>query len=204
MCRRTASPGGSQAPVRPAEAVDVALSTVDLDELRAHPLRWRGTPLRVTVQLGTEREPWAPGLTRFHQGRFRAFEAWSDTARLWHAGAWADPLPGLYVRRDAPAAAALAGAGEYGRLELELVLRAISGGEIWAEVTAARRLPRSVGEGTLIHAGRALDLLADGRPAAAAEEYERALAAPLPDGHREALEEERARALELAEAALED
>ena len=204
-----ALPGGGQQPVgrtaaasspassgtTPTSTAATPLPVADLDDLRAHPLRWRDRPVRVTVQLGDEREAWRSGLTRFDPKRFRAFAAWSDTARLWHEDAWADPLPGLYVRRTDAAARALSGAGAYGRLELDLVLRAVSGGELWIEVTAARRLPRSVGEGTLIHAGRALDLAADGHPAAAAAEYERALAAPLPEGHRRALEDERDQAL---------
>ena len=187
--------GGDRPAAAPVALVAQEPPVAELSDLRAHPLRWRGRTARVVVQLGPERTSWEPGLTRFDQRRFRAWAAWSDDARLWHADQHADPLPGLYVRRDADAARTLAAAGAYTRLELDLVLRAVSGGEAWIEVTAARRLPRAVGEGTLIHAGRARAFLAEGQPAAAAAELERALAAPLPDRHRAALEEERAVAL---------
>lgn len=172
---------------------------LDLGQLRRDPLRWRGERVALTVQLGDERETWSPGLTRFDQRRFRGFAAWSESSRLWHIEPFSDPLPALYARRGSPAARSLAGAGSYGRLELVVVVRTVFGGEVWIEVLEARRLPRSVGEGTLIHAGRAVEFYKEGHYSAAADEYERALSAPLPDSHRMGLEEERDRALKRAE-----
>ncbi|MDF1798485.1 MAG: hypothetical protein P1V81_04865 [Planctomycetota bacterium] len=171
---------------------------VDLLQLRKDPLRYRGERVALTVQLGDERETWTPGLTRFDRRRFRGFAAWSETSRLWHIEPYSDPLPALFARRGGSAARALAGAGSYGRLELVAIVRTVFGGEVWIEVLEARRLPRSVGEGSLIHAGRAVELYKEGHHAAAAAEYERALAAPLPDSHRAALEEERDKALKRA------
>ena len=161
---------------------------LELSELRAEPASYVGQPLRFRVQIDSERERWNPWLTRFGTQSFRSWSGWSDDRMPWVREVWSDPSTHLYVRRESAAARTLGGARRLERYEVEAVVREVFLGEPWIEITSARRLPHMIGEGTVLHASRALALMEQGSWERARYELERARTSLLPEHAFEALD----------------
>ncbi len=153
---------------------------VELSQLRQHPSRWIGSTVRFTLQVDGPREDVPTHLSSFRAGRFFAFAAWSGDQVLWRGEHYGDPAERLFARRDGVAAAALAGARRYARFEVVGVVREIFQGTPWIEVVEARQLQRSLSEGALVHATRAVSLMETERWALAADQFGRARAGFLP------------------------
>ncbi|MED6334010.1 MAG: hypothetical protein VYE81_01315 [Planctomycetota bacterium] len=158
-------------------------------ELRDHPGRFLGRRVRVRVQARGWVERWDPFVTRFGSEDFRALDAWADEQHLWLPADHAAPLARLFVRRESAAEWALCEARTFDRFELELEVRAVLVDRPWVEVLTVRPLAGGLSEGALVHAGRAVELLAKGATARAGAEVERALRGPLHEPARRALEE---------------
>lgn len=173
---RGAVPGPGDAAPPPEQAVESAA----LGALREDAGPWLGRRLQVVVQFHSERAAWNPWLTRFGPVDYAGFACWSDDRFTWDRAVWSDPFQHLFARRGSPAEAALRGARLYERYELVVVLREVFLGEPWVEVESARRLEEVVGEGTVLHASRALVLMAEGRWTLARGELERAETEELP------------------------
>lgn len=185
------------------DGAPLATST-SLSDLRRDPVAWRGKPVVLTLQFQAPLPSWRPWLTRFDESRYFGFSAWGDEQQLWHAAEFAAPGTRLFARRGTPAALALGAAPVYRRFRVTCVLRNVFEGKPWIEVLSAEPLERAIGQGTLLHAGRAIELEAEGHDAAAAEQYERALAAPAPSAMRSALEAARDAARERARTSDDD
>jgi len=166
-----------------------------LAELRRDPVAWRGKRVELTLQFDAPLATWRPWLTRFDERHYLGFSAWGDEQLLWLASEHASPSTRLFARRGTDAELYLRAAPTYRRFRVTCVLRNVFEVQAWIEVLAVEPLERAIGQGALVHAGRAVDLEAEGHDAAAAEQYERALASPAPASMRAALEEalERAR-----------
>lgn len=161
---------------------------VELATLRKDGLRWLGRRARVVVQFDERVPTWDAWVSRFHPAAWTRVSAWGDEQFLWLHDEWERPWTQLYARSDSPAAALLANAARFRRYELEVEVREHLLGEARLEVLRATPLSESVGEGAILHASRALDLLDRGAAHLAKAEFERAQAGRLPAHARAELE----------------
>ena len=161
---------------------------VTLSGLRADPPAHLGQEVQCVLQLGDPVPAFNPYLTRFGPGEFLCFQAWSDERFLWDRAAFEDPAPYVFARRGTPAADLLAAARPYQRFRVRAVPREVFLGEPWIEVLDADRMHESVSEGTILHAARGLELLAEGNADLARGQLQRAKAGFLPEHARAELE----------------
>lgn len=160
-----------------------------LGVLQAEPLAYLGKSVRCVVQIQSLPESWNPFVTRFGTRDYRALSVWTDEQILWDAQAFQKPFGLVFVRRLSEADLELASAKPYQRYELVAKVSQVFLGRPWIEIESAKRLPEETGEGTVIHAARAVALLIQEHWALAAEEFDRALDSPLlPARAREELE----------------
>mgnify|MGYP007046912837 FL=1 len=164
--------------------------TDDLADIRERPVFYRGESVTFTLQLGAQNATWNPYLTRFDKQRYQSWQGWADSQLLWHLENFEDPLPRLFAPRGKEAAVALSGAPRYARFEVTAIVRTLFLGEPWIEILTARPLELSLGEGTLLHASRALEFAAEDSHEAAVAQYMRALDAPMPRAMEERLRAE--------------
>lgn len=182
-----------------ADAGDpISGAQVTLSEVVAHPLEYLGGTVHFTLQLESQPETWNPYLTRFGTDDYRAVIAWGDEQALWERSAYEAPVASLFVRRGTPIEEWIARAGRYARFEATGVVRQVLLGRPWIEVTELAPLSPQFTEGSLIHASRAMDLMAAEHWELAAQSFQRAMASNLPDRMR--LELERLRAACLSNA----
>lgn len=172
-------------------AVAPAPQPATLTEINENPVAWRGVPVELVIQFQAPLESWRPWLTRFDERRYKGYSAWGDEQLLWKPRDFASPAMRLFARRGSQAEKAFVNAPLYRRFRITAVVRNIFESTPWIEILEAELLDRSIGQGTLIHAGRALVHKKEGRHAAAIEQYGRALAAPMPSAMKAALESER-------------
>lgn len=147
-----------------------------------------GQPVRVQLQFHSAIASWNPFMTRFGPREFSAVRAWGDEQFPWVASDFESPAARLFVRRDSDAERVLAIAKPAERFELDVIVREVLFDRPWVEVLAARALTEIIGEGTVIHARRAIELTEAGAWKLADAEYERALAPSLPPHARAELE----------------
>ena len=148
--------------------------------LWADPGAWLGTEVRFVVQHEAWLESWNPMATRFGAGDYRAWSAWADEQQLWRAEDYDAPAVRLFVRRGGASEWALTGLEPYQRFEVVGHVKAVLAGQPWVEVVGVRPLSEQIGDGSLVHATRALEAQDRGEWERAEEEFGRALAAPLP------------------------
>jgi hypothetical protein len=192
----TALLAASAGAVRVAAGREVEL--VRAEEVHAEPVAHLGRTLRLRLQLESELADWNPFLTRFGRADYRAFRAWSDEQFLWNADDWSAPLAGLFARRGTAVADALAKLPRYSRFEAVVTVRQVFLSRPWLEVESIAPLGDSIGEGSILHASRAMRLRDEERWSAAAEDFERALVGPMPEIARTELRRLRDEALQNA------
>ncbi|MCE9593832.1 MAG: hypothetical protein K8S98_06540 [Planctomycetes bacterium] len=173
---------GRQDDGAPAEPTPLGL-------VRASPDAYLGKEVSFVVQVHTLPTSWNPYLTRFGITDFRALSVWADEQALWVTEEFGNPFGPVFARRGTSVDTVFAQAKPYERYLLKGRVREVFLGRPWIEVDAATHLDGEVGEGTILHAGRALQLVASGQPKLALEDFDRALAGDLPPKAREALEE---------------
>lgn len=161
---------------------------VRLSELRAAPVLFQGKRVRFVLQYRGLLEEWNPLLSRFGPADHHAIEAWSDDRFTWERRVFEDPCRRLFVRRGTPAARVLSNAASYQRLDVLGVVREVFLDEPWIEIESVVPLDDLVGEGTILHVGRADALLREGRVELAIDQLERAKSAPLPAHARRELD----------------
>jgi len=159
-----------------------------LSELRAAPAVFLGQRVRFVLQYKGLLEGWNPLLSRFGPGDYHGIEAWSDDRFTWEKPVFEDPCVRLFARHGTPAARTLSRASCYDRFEVLGVVREVFLDEPWIEIESVVPLHDIVGEGTILHVGRADALLRDGRVELALDQLERAKSAPLPAHARRELE----------------
>jgi hypothetical protein len=169
-----------------AEAEPELLAWSDLQRDAA---RHMGRVRRVIVQFHELQEQWNPFLTRFGPSDYFALGAWSDEQRPWRRAEWEAPAVRAFMQRGTLLAAYLRAGRPHQRFMLTVVVREHCAGRLWAEVLDASRLAEEIPEGTILHAARGLGMIEKHAFELAASEFERALAAPLPDAARRELEE---------------
>lgn len=174
-----ASPGTAAA--LPAAAPATALATVPLESLRSRPLHHLGQRLEFAVQLAPQGTHPDPLWTRYGARAWRNVRAWGDQQFPWVAEHYGNPAPYLFVRRGTAAEVVLASARPHERFLVRATVREVLLGEPWIEIHSALRVEPSLGEGTVLHAAKALELRAAGKWELAASQLERARSAPMPD-----------------------
>lgn len=182
-----------------ADAGDpISGAQVTLTDVVAHPLDYLGGKVHFTLQLESRPESWNPFLTRFGTDDYRAVIAWGDEQALWERSAYQSPVASLFVRRGTPNEESITRAGRYARFEATGIVRQVLVGRPWIELIDLVPLAPQFTEGSLIHASRAMDLMAAEHWDLAAQSFQRAMASDLPDRMR--LELDRLRAACLAHA----
>jgi len=172
------------AAAHPPEAAPRAALEAVFEEPRA----WVGRELRATFQLAALPETWNPYVTRFGTRDWVAANVWGDGQFLWLEDEHATPLGLVFARRGSPAADVLSAASPYGRYTARLGVRQVFLGRPWAEILELSPEESAVDEGTILHASRALKLMASEDWQLAREDLLRASAALLPDHARAELE----------------
>ncbi|MCB9902971.1 MAG: hypothetical protein H6831_01045 [Planctomycetes bacterium] len=147
-----------------------------------------GREVRMVVQHAGWIEAWNPLTTRFGAGDYKAWSAWADEQLLWDTDDYEHPLVRLFVRRGGAAEWALEGLELYRRFEVVGEVKAVLDGQPWIELVGVRPLTEQIGDGSLVHAGRGFGAWERGEWRRAVDEFDRALASPLPPIAREELE----------------
>jgi hypothetical protein len=157
-------------------------------ELAKAPSRFHGEELRLRVQFHSLPARWLAGPTRFGPGDFACVSAWSDEQWPWIEAEFGAPLVRAFVRRGGALERTFATARAHQRFELRGIVREVWRDRAWIEIVAAEPLAEEIGEASVIHAARALALMAEESWILARSELEQALNAPLPAEARVELE----------------
>lgn len=184
-------PAGELAVSAFASAPKASNATAELrswSALRADASALLGRRIKLVAQLHGRVEAWNPYLSRFGPRTHAAIQLWADEQMLWRMDEHDAPQVRVFVPLGSAAESVLARGARYERFEIEGTLRELFLGEPWIEVEYARRLPEQVGEGTVIHAGRALSLMDSGVWKLAEAELGQALQSLLPAHARAELE----------------
>ena len=144
--------------------------------LQSRPLPYLGQQVRCVFQVQSVPESWNPYVTRFGTRDYRALSVWTDEQLLWDREQFDKPFGLVFVRRGGDAEELLAQAKPYQRYEVTAVVAQVFLGRPWLAITSARRLGQEVGEGTVIHAARAIALFTQEHYKLALEDLQRALA----------------------------
>jgi hypothetical protein len=177
---------------RAEQAPPAALPLVTWDELAKAPERHLGRSVRLRIQFQAPVADWNPWMTRFGTREFDALQAWTDEQFPWSIADFEAPRVRLFYREQSACAWALAGARIHRRYEVQVRVREWFLGEPWCEIEQVLPLSEQISEGTLIHAGRALELTEQRAWELADGEFERALSGNLPPHARAELERLRA------------
>lgn len=178
-----AGPRQASAPLASSASSSTSASpvaTVDLAEIRKRPVFFRGATVQFILQIGSENPTWNPYLTRFDNKRYQSWNAWADSQAIWHYNDYMDSASRFFARRGSKAAIFLTDAAPFERFLVTATVRTIFMGEPWIELHMATPLAHSLGKGSLLHASRAMDFASEDLFRAAADQFKRALAAPLP------------------------
>jgi hypothetical protein len=171
---------GVRSEVGTTEAAVPIFEVVDAADVWAHPSRYIGRRITITLQTHSHPETWNPFVTRFGPGEFSCLRGWSDAQRPWLSADFERPLLRVFARRGGAADWAVEDAERYQRFELSCEVRAVFGDVPWLEVIGAKPLVRKLGDGAVMHAARGLDFMQKELWDAARLELERAIGGALP------------------------
>lgn len=177
-----------RSPLQGRDAEDSQAALTPLGRVRAEPTALLGSSFSAIAQIDAWSETWNPYVTRFGAQDYRAISVWADEQLLWDPQSYAQPFGLLFVRRGSAAEAVLAQGKRFERFELRCEAAQLFLGRLWIEVVDARRLDEHVGEGSLLHAARAVALIAEQQWKLAEQDLDRALSAPLPKRAKAELE----------------
>jgi hypothetical protein len=170
-------------------AQEPAAPLTDLAEFCQKPAEHLGRTAQIVFQVHEVPATWSSYVTRFDPGSFVAVSAWGDRQVLWHERDWKHPLALLFARRGSAAARQLAAARPYDRFAAVVSVREVFLGRPWLEIERIQPLAQKVSEGCVLHAARALSLMAAGEWRLAREDVARARAGDLPEHAARALAE---------------
>jgi hypothetical protein len=140
-----------------------------------------GRTLRVRFQVESEPTSWNPYLTRFGSADWRGLKVWADEQFLWEREAWENPVANVFARRGSVADEVLAGAPRLARYEALAHVRQVFLGRPWIELEQVQRIKGAIGEGSVLHATRALEHVEKEQWRNALDNYDRALVGEMPD-----------------------
>lgn len=158
------------------------------ETLTRQPTRQLGTRIRVVAQFQAGVTQWNPYLTRFNAVTHDGWQLWSDAQELWVRDEYEAPRVRVFSAKGGELSKRMAQLGSQQRVELELIVRECFLELPWAELVGMRVLDESVGEATVFHAARAIELERSGSLELALSELKSALVPGLPEHSRVALE----------------
>jgi hypothetical protein len=178
---------------------DVPLVT--WEQLCARPSQWAGKTVHLRIQYQDPVASWNPYLTRFAPSRYVAVQAWADEQIPWVKTEYDTPAVRLFALRDGSCAWAFQSARKGDRFEVTIAVREVFLALPWAEITEVVPLEERIGEGTVIHAGRAVELMKKEAWKLAELEIDQAITIRLPERARAELLRMKAQCQDAAEAA---
>jgi len=184
-----------------ARAVPATPPLVTWEEISARPSRFLGKTLHLRIQYQDPVATWNPYLTRFSSSRYVAVQSWADEQIPWIKTEYETPVVRLFTLRDSSCAWAFQSARKGDRFEVTLVVREVFLALPWAEVTEVVPLQERIGEGTVIHAGRAVELMKKQAWKLAELEIDQAITIRLPERARAELLRMKAQCQDAAVAA---
>lgn len=177
---------GPSAPERAAVEAPPPLAT--WKDLLDRPARWLGKTVRLQVQYQGRVETWNPYITRFGPRQFGAVQAWADDQFPWIQEEYDAPAVRVFLRRDEACDWAVQGAKPGERFELTAIVRETFLDLPWVEVFEVLPLAERISEGTVIHVGKAQELMAAKSFRRAEMELDQAITDDLPALARAELE----------------
>jgi len=184
-------PGAGQEPeFALPETAEVAAEPLEVKaaEVWERPSSFLGRTVVMRVQVQRRLESWNPFTTRFGDGEYGAWHAWSDEQFPWVEEDFRAPRVRLFARLGGSAERALGNSAAHARFELTGVVRSVFAGRPWFEVLSVSPLVRQIGEGCVLHASRGLELMDQEQWVGALAELERAASEGLPVHARVELE----------------
>lgn len=163
---------------------DAPLAYVSLGALAGDPQAWLGQRVRVRFQLESHLDTWNPYLTRFGGEDWRGVSVWADEQFLWEREAWENPAARVFARRGSVADGVLEGAPRLARFEAVAHVRQVFAGAPWLEVREVQRIDGAIGEGSVLHATRALEHVERAQWRNAIDNFDRALVGDMPPAAR--------------------
>ncbi len=157
---------------------------VSLEALVDDPQAWLGQSVRVRFQLESHPGSWNPYFTRFGSEDWRAVSVWADEQFLWEREAWENPAARVFARRGSVADEVFEGAPRLARFEALAHVRQVFAGAPWIEVSEVQRIAGAIGEGSVLHATRALEHGEKGQWRNAVDNFDRALVGDMPAAAR--------------------
>jgi hypothetical protein len=167
---------------------EAAPPVVSWKTLSDHPGDWLGKTVRLRVQLQGRVETWNPYLTRFGSRQFAAVQAWADEQYPWIKAEYDAPAVRVFLRRGEACDWALEKIEPNARFEMTGIVRETFLDLPWIELQEVLPLPERITEGTLIHAGKAQQLIQERAYARAESELDQAITDDLPPLARTELE----------------
>lgn len=177
---------------RSAPDLQAAPPIVSWQDLCDRPSRWLGKKIRLRFQYQGRVDDWNPYLTRFGSRRYGAIQAWSDEQLPWVKSEFDAPIVRVFFPRGESCASVLDQAQVNGRYEVTAMVREVFLDVPWTELLEVVPLSERIGEGTIIHAGKALELMQRSDWKLAELEIEQAITDSLPPPARAELERLRA------------
>jgi hypothetical protein len=166
----------------PSAAVEEGeLEYVSLATLARDPRPYLGRSVLVRFQVQAHPATWNPYLTRFGSADWSRCEVWADEQFLWEREAWDAPAAAVFARRDSVAHSALGDAPRLARFQARAHVSQVFLGRPWIEVSEVQRVPGAIGEGSVLHATRALEHLEKEQHRIALDHFDRALVGEMPD-----------------------
>jgi len=157
------------------------LEYVSLAELARDPRPYLGRSVLVRFQVQSHPSTWNPYLTRFGSEDWARCEAWADEQFLWEREAWDAPAAAVFARHDSVAHSALRDAPRLARFQARAHVSQVFLGRPWIEVSEVQRVPGAIGEGSVLHATRALEHVEKQQHRMALDHFDRALVGEMPD-----------------------
>jgi len=162
-------------PTTGATEITIPAPGVTWSELAGFPCRHHGAKVRFTIQFHGRPARWSAGPTRFGPGAFVAVSAWADEQLPWFENEFENPAARVFLRRGTDLERTFASATPHQRFEVEGYVREVWLDRPWIEVVAATPLEEAIGEATVFHAARALELMEEGTFVLADEALQQAL-----------------------------
>jgi len=162
---------------------------VPLGSVCEHPLDYLGQRLNVVFQVQSLPTTWNPYVTRFSSASHTALSVWGDEQLLWHQAEYDRPLGLLFARRGRTPARFCVEAKPYDRFAAIVHVRQVFLGRPWIQIERIQPLERKVTEGSVLHAARAVTLMANKEWSLARADIDRARLGELPEHVVRALDE---------------
>jgi hypothetical protein len=183
-----AGPSAHEVDARMRDAVEAPPPLATWKDLCDRPGRWLGKTVRLQVQYHSRVETWNPYITRFGPRQFGGIQAWADDQFPWIQAEYDAPAVRVFLRRGEACDWAVESAKPGARFEMTGIVRETFLDLPWVEILEVLPLAERISEGTVIHVGKAQELMKAKSFARAQMELDQAITDDLPALARAELE----------------